>query len=86
MMATHPAPSRREALGLKFPYDWSKGALSDDLLIRLVLERFIFHDVVVVCFRFGFDRVEAIHSKMHSATIQHELDTLKSIRIGLHEQ
>lgn len=53
-----------EKLGFSFPYDWSFGELSDELIIKKVLDRFIFHDVVVACARFGFNRVNAIFSGM----------------------
>ncbi len=55
---------RCELLGLEFPYDWSLGFMSDELIVEKVLDRFIFHDVVIVCCRFGFDFVFNILLKM----------------------
>lgn len=61
-----PSEPRRKCarLGFSFPYDWSFGEMSDELIINNVLDRFIFHDVVVACARFGFERVEAAHNNM----------------------
>ena len=42
---------------LEFAYDWSNHDLAEDTLIRKVIDKGRFHDLAVVCKRYGLERV-----------------------------
>jgi hypothetical protein len=63
-----------------FPYNWSLGAMSDRLLIEKVLEKFIFHDVVILCAKFGIDHIEQAFKEVKPNASKHELNTFNNIK------
>lgn len=46
--------------GLEFAYDWSNSGMADATLIRKVIEKGRFHDLAVICKRFGLEQVRRI--------------------------
>lgn len=44
-------------LALEFAYDWSNREIPDETLIQKVLDKGRFHDLAVICRRFGLERV-----------------------------
>jgi transcriptional regulator with XRE-family HTH domain len=54
------ANARSNVLELSFPYDWSNPDMNDDVLIRKVVERGLFEDIVRVSVHFGIDRVRPV--------------------------
>lgn len=72
---TPAVPSRSNALGqgrafktrrlvptqkLEFAYDWSNSRMSDDALIRKVIDKGRFNDLAVICKHYGLDHVRKI--------------------------
>lgn len=53
---------------LEFAYNWSNPAMSDDTLIRSVVAKGRFHDLAVICKRFGLDRVRQITGETIAAS------------------
>lgn len=45
---------------LEFTYDWSNQQMSDETLIHKVVDKGRFHDLAIICKRFGLDRVRRI--------------------------
>ena len=45
---------------LQFAYDWPNPNMADETLIRKVVDKGRFHDLAVVCKRYGLDRVRKI--------------------------
>lgn len=61
IMGTGKRPARKsERLGLSAPYDWSNGAVDDNVLIAHVLERHDFRDVARICANYGTERVRKV--------------------------
>lgn len=48
------------ASNLEFAYDWSNPQMTDETLIRKVVEKRRFHDLAVICKKFGLDEVRRI--------------------------
>ena len=69
---------KSKLLGLSCPYDWSNPNISDTPLIRSVLERGIFEDIVVVCTHYGLDAVTTIAEdvKLKSVFLKSSLDRM----------
>lgn len=53
---------------LEFAYNWSNPAMSDDALIRSVVAKGRFHDLAVICKRFGLNRVRLIAGETIAAS------------------
>lgn len=51
------SPAREESQGLEFAYNWSNAGMAEDALIRQVIRRGRFHDLAVICKRYGLERV-----------------------------
>jgi DNA-binding XRE family transcriptional regulator len=49
--------------GLEFAYDWSNPNIADATLIRKVVEKGRFHDLAIICKRFGLEQVRRIASE-----------------------
>lgn len=47
---------------LQFAYDWANSNMADETLIRKVVDKGRFHDLAVICKRYGLDRVRKIAS------------------------
>jgi len=78
------ASSRKSArLGLSFPYDWSNPEMTDEMLIRKVLERGIFADISIVCHYFEFEKVMAVYKSLPKQTLPLKR-MLHNISEGLH--
>lgn len=61
IMGTGKRPARKsERLGLSAPYDWSNGAMDDNVLIARVLELHDFRDVARICANYGTERVRKV--------------------------
>lgn len=52
-----PAPYTAK---LQFAYDWANPNMADDTLIRKVVDKGRFHDLAVICKRYGLDHVRKI--------------------------
>lgn len=52
-----PAPYTAK---LQFAYDWANSNMADEALIRKVVDKERFHDLAVICKRYGLDRVRKI--------------------------
>lgn len=53
---------------LEFAYDWSNSNMADTTLIRKVVEKGRFHDLAVICKRFGLEQVRRIASEKIAAS------------------
>jgi DNA-binding XRE family transcriptional regulator len=83
---THLSSQSSPTQDLEFAYDWSNSGMTEDALIRNVVDKGRFHDLAVVCKRFGLERVRQIASeKMKSSPSLRR--SLKNIEEGFaHER
>ena len=54
------APRKSVKIGLSGPYDWSNRHIRDDVLIKKVLERHHFEDLVRLCMHYGLLKVKRV--------------------------
>lgn len=55
-------------LKLQFTYNWSNQNMPDDTLIRKVLDKGRFHDLAVICKKYGLERVRKLAGNKLSST------------------
>ncbi len=81
-VAQSSASERKQLMDeLSFPYDWSNPDLGEDVLIRLILKRGIFQDILEACRHFGYGRVQEIASGMDDNS--RVLRSLQNIKEGM---
>lgn len=49
-----------QSSGLEFDYQWSNSGMVEETLIRKVADKGRFHDLALICKRFGLDRVRQV--------------------------
>lgn len=54
--ARNPSPTQ----DLEFAYDWSNPGMTEDTLIRKVVDKGRFHDLALICKQYGLERVRQI--------------------------
>lgn len=65
----HIQPTQEASpLKLQFAYDWANPNMSDDVLIRKVLDKGRFHDLAVICKKYGLARVRELGGDKISAS------------------
>jgi hypothetical protein len=74
--------SLSKRIGLDFPYDWSNPRMDEDVLIRKVVKRRRFSDVLRVCVAFGLPRVQAVADEVEPNREGPLHEMLASIRNG----
>jgi DNA-binding XRE family transcriptional regulator len=57
---THHSRQPSPTQDLEFAYDWSNSGMTEDALIRKVVDKGRFHDLAVICKRYGLERVRQI--------------------------
>lgn len=53
---------------LEFAYDWSNTNMTDEMLIRKVVDKGRFHDLAVICKQFGLEQVRRIANERIAAS------------------
>lgn len=66
---THHSRQPSPTQDLEFAYDWSNSGMTEDALIRNVVDKGRFHDLAIICKRYGLERVRQIAGeKMKSSS------------------
>ncbi|WP_292802606.1 helix-turn-helix transcriptional regulator [Methylotenera sp.] len=60
-----------------FPYVWSNQSPSDELLIKKVLERTIFDDVITLCLHYGVNKVTEV---LYASNLKHDALLMVSLK------
>lgn len=73
-------------LGLEFPYDWANSRMADEALIRAVLQRGRFNDMLKICVHYGVARTRQVADSLSDVDSQVRERIMRSLyRIELAE-